>query len=129
MLSAATALISPLLSAPRSSTKRTGPIEASPAYPKESSSLCPIADVTPIPSAIMKGTAIGPVVAPPESKATALKNSGTKAATAKRRTMPIANDIFIEKPVIVLRKESATNTPTPSAIAATSNDLLNAGLI
>ena len=32
----------------------------------------------PIPSAMMKGTVIGPVVTPPESKATGIKSLGTK---------------------------------------------------
>ena len=38
---------------------------------------------TPKPSAMMKGTVIGPVVTPPESKATARKSLGAKAAKVK----------------------------------------------
>ena len=34
----------------------------------------------PMPSAMMNGTVIGPVVTPPESNATATKSSGTKNA-------------------------------------------------
>ena len=39
-------------------------------------------DATPTPRAMMKGTVMGPVVTPPESKAMARKSAGTKAATA-----------------------------------------------
>ena len=35
----------------------------------------------PTPSAMMNGTVIGPVVTPPESKATARKSRGTNAAS------------------------------------------------
>ena len=38
---------------------------------------------TPTPSAMMKGTVMGPVVTPPESKATARNSLGTKAASTK----------------------------------------------
>lgn len=39
----------------------------------------------PMPSAMMKGTVIGPVVTPPESNATAIKFFGTKIARTKTR--------------------------------------------
>jgi len=38
---------------------------------------------TPTPSAMMKGTVMGPVVTPPESKATERNSFGTKAASTK----------------------------------------------
>ena len=38
---------------------------------------------TPTPSAMMKGTVMGPVVTPPESKATARNSFGTNAARRK----------------------------------------------
>ena len=38
---------------------------------------------TPTPKAIIKGTVMGPVVTPPESKATAKKSGGAKKANAK----------------------------------------------
>ena len=40
-------------------------------------------EATPAPRASMKGTVMGPVVTPPESKATARKLFGTKAESAK----------------------------------------------
>ena len=40
---------------------------------------------TPRPKAMMNGTVMGPVVTPPESKATARKSPGTKNA-ARRKT-------------------------------------------
>ena len=43
-----------------------------------------IAD-TPTPSAMIKGTVMGPVVTPPESKATARNSRGTKAASTNTR--------------------------------------------
>ena len=42
-------------------------------------------DAIPIPSAMMKGTVIGPVVTPPESKATGIKSLGTKIDRMKTR--------------------------------------------
>ena len=38
---------------------------------------------TPTPSAMIKGTVMGPVVTPPESNATARNSLGTKAASRK----------------------------------------------
>ena len=38
-----------------------------------------------MPSAMIKGTVIGPVVTPPESNATAIKFFGTKIARTKTR--------------------------------------------
>ena len=58
-----------------------GPIEHIAIKPKLSSLHffdTPLAN--PIPRAIINGTVIGPVVTPPESKATALKSAGTKIA-------------------------------------------------
>ena len=57
-----------------------GPTLESATRPKESS--CPFLslrmEATPTPSDMMKGTVIGPVVTPPESKETAQKSSETK---------------------------------------------------
>ena len=62
-----------------------GPIEQSATKPKLSfsESLLSLIDAAPIPSAIMNGTVIGPVVTPPESKAIAQKSFGTKLASTK----------------------------------------------
>ena len=43
-------------------------------------------DAIPTPSAIIKGTVIGPVVTPPESNATARKSPGTNMAMIKTAT-------------------------------------------
>ena len=69
---------------PRSITARIGPMEHMDTKPKLSSAAClslRIAEI-PIPNAIIKGTVIGPVVTPPESKATATKLFGTKKDSA-----------------------------------------------
>lgn len=42
-------------------------------------------EATPTPRAMIKGTVMGPVVTPPESKAMARKSSGTKRASANTR--------------------------------------------
>ena len=65
-------------------TARIGPTEQSAIRPNESSParLSLRMEDTPTPIAMMKGTVIGPVVTPPESKATARKSRGTKAASA-----------------------------------------------
>ena len=42
-------------------------------------------EATPRPRAMMKGTVMGPVVTPPESKETGMKLPGAKAARAKTR--------------------------------------------
>ncbi len=65
-------------------TASIGPIEQSATRPKLSFSAClslRIADI-PTPRAMMNGTVIGPVVTPPESKATARKSFGTNMANA-----------------------------------------------
>ena len=64
-----------------------GPMEHSATRPKLSSAACRslrMAEI-PIPSAMIKGTVIGPVVTPPESNATERKLFGVK--TAKRKTI------------------------------------------
>ena len=67
-------------------TASTGPTEEIPVSPKELSCLLSPArtEDTPRPSAIIKGTVIGPVVAPPESKPISIKDDGAKNATTKR---------------------------------------------
>ena len=71
----------------RISTARMGPTEQRATRPKLSwaafSSLR--MEETPRPKAMMNGTVMGPVVTPPESKATARKSPGTKNA-ARRKT-------------------------------------------
>lgn len=59
-------------------------MEHSATRPKLSSSasLSPRTAVRPRPSAMIKGTVMGPVVTPPESKATGTKLSGTSCASA-----------------------------------------------
>ena len=58
-------------------TARMGPTLHSATIPKLSSSR-PLMLAMPVPSAIRKGTVMGPVVTPPESKATAKNALGTK---------------------------------------------------
>ena len=64
-------------------TARIGPTEHSATRPNESLSAfrsLRMAD-TPMPSASMNGTVMGPVVTPPASNATARNESGTKNAS------------------------------------------------
>ena len=67
----------------RISTARIGPTEHSATRPKLSwaAFLSLRMEATPRPSAMMKGTVMGPVVTPPESKAMARKSPGTEAAS------------------------------------------------
>ena len=70
------------------STASTGPMEHSATRPKLSSAAwrsLRMAEI-PTPRAMMKGTVMGPVVTPPESKATARKSLGTKKARANTST-------------------------------------------
>ena len=70
---------------PRMSTARMGPMEQSATRPKLSSAAWRSERMaaTPTPSAMIKGTVMGPVVTPPESKATERNSFGTKAASTK----------------------------------------------
>lgn len=72
---------------PRMSTDSTGPMLHSATRPKLSPSafLSLRTAVRPRPSAMMKGTVMGPVVTPPESKATARKADGTKRVRMNTR--------------------------------------------
>ena len=66
------------------STERIGPILHRETRPKLFSweFLFLLMVTIPAPSAIIKGTVIGPVVTPPESNAVAIKSSGTKNANS-----------------------------------------------
>ena len=68
-----------------SSTAMMGPMEQRAISPKLSWEEClvPRNAETPTPKAMIKGTVIGPVVTPPESKATARKSGGAKKAIPK----------------------------------------------
>ena len=68
---------------------------AIPVKPKESSSLFPWTEETPIPKARIKGTAKGPVVAPPASKPTDARKGGRKSD--RRHKTPIQRAIVILK--------------------------------
>ena len=70
---------------PSTMTARMGPTLHMATMPKLSSSL-PWMLAMPVPSAMIKGTVMGPVVTPPESKATARNSLGTKM---DRRNTPI----------------------------------------
>ena len=72
---------------PRISTVKMGPTLERATMPKLSSweVLSPRVEAIPMPSAIINGTVMGPVVTPPESKATAKKDLGAKRATPKAR--------------------------------------------
>ena len=65
-----------------------GPMEQRATSPKLSSAACRSLRMAaiPIPRAMIKGTVIGPVVTPPESKATARKDFGVSAASANTIT-------------------------------------------
>ena len=65
-----------VLNSPQISTARIGPMDASPIYPKLSEdSSFPFMEAMPMPNAMMKGTVMAPVVAPPLSKATDRKSA------------------------------------------------------
>ena len=66
-------------------TASIGPTEQSATRPKLSASafLSLRIEATPTPSAMMNGTVMGPVVTPPESKATLRKSASEKEARAK----------------------------------------------
>ena len=69
-------------------TERMGPTEQRATRPKlllPPSRVRPT-EVRPTPRAMIKGTVMGPVVTPPESKATARKSPGTKAV--RRNSTP-----------------------------------------
>lgn len=68
---------------PSKSIDRTGPMLHIVTRPKLSSCalLPPRTAATPMPSAMMNGTVIGPVVTPPESNAAARDSSGVNAAS------------------------------------------------
>ena len=105
-----------------------GPTEAVPVRPNEPSS--PVDEVelrrtvaTPKPKAIMKGTVIGPVVAPPESNAIPKKLVGAKNASAKSTTYAMAKVIFMENLKTVRKSPMRKNYPTPAAITKVSKNL------
>ena len=62
-----------------------GPTEHNEIRPKLSSAAFPSLrmEEMPMPKAMMKGTVMGPVVTPPESKATAIKSAGAKKTRPK----------------------------------------------
>ena len=68
-----------------------------------------------MPSAMMKGTVIGPVVTPPESNATAMNSLGTKMAITNTRiyeTHSMCNSLIWKR----MRSSATTkNSPTPTA--------------
>ena len=69
----------------RISTIRIGPTEHRATRPKESSAALESLRMAamPRPKDMMKGTVIGPVVTPPESKATARKFSGARKVSPR----------------------------------------------
>ena len=79
---------SELNSSPSTNTAMIGPTELRATRPKLSSPawLSLRTEATPTPSAIIKGTVIGPVVTPPESKAVERKSFGTNTASANTAT-------------------------------------------
>ena len=95
----------------------TGPMEHSATRPKESSwaSLLALTFATPMPRARMKGTVIGPVVTPPESKAMGT-NSGL-ISTPSANTSPYSpSSIHLSFHRNRMRSSAITrNRPTPTA--------------
>ena len=82
--------------------------------PKLSSSL-PLMLARPVPRAMRKGTVMGPVVTPPESKATARKALGTKmdrTNTRMYRTIRLRLRDTLNR---VRSMEATRNSPTPTA--------------
>ena len=96
-----------------------GPTEQSAISPKESSParLSLRIDETPTPSAIIKGTVMGPVVTPPESNATARKSRGTKAARAKTTMYARMSISLRDIPKNIRSSAAMRNSPTPAATA------------
>ena len=76
-------------------------------------------DETPIPIAMMKGTVIGPVVAPPESKAMPMNGEGAKNVSAKRIEYSTNSRIFTGKLSMVRRSPAIRKKPTPAAMSTT----------
>ena len=75
----------------------------------------PRAPATPRPKASIKGTVIGPVVTPPESKATAINSLGTKIAIRKTMRYRMISITFNLICNTIRTKASAKKTPTPRA--------------
>ena len=71
---------------------------------------------TPTPSAMMKGTVMGPVVAPPESNATPWNVAGVRKAIAKTARYETMRTALRGTESTVLKMPSVTNRPTPAAI-------------
>ena len=94
-----------------------GPIEHIATIPKLSlsESLSSLNDDIPIPKAIIKGTAIGPVVAPPESKAIPKNSSGTFKASKKAIVYKKHNIYFNFNFNLIRKKEIAKKIPTPNS--------------
>src|SRR5690606_6518702 len=73
---------------PSTITARIGPMDAKPIKPNFSPELSSSernTEATPMPSARINGTAIGPVVTPPESKEMEMKASGTNKDSRKTK--------------------------------------------
>ena len=107
---------------PRSSTIRIGPILLRAINPKLSFalSLSLRDEDKPIPRAIINGTVIGPVVTPPESKATARNSLGVARATRNRTTyisVRRRDRLTLNK---ILSTAATRKHPTPIATVSTS---------
>ena len=111
-----TLMVSGLNIMPKIITEIIGPTEQRAVNPNPSVSeflLFPSV-ATPVPMAIIKGTLIGPVVTPPESKASGINVSGTKKDSMK--TITYKNKSRCDNRIlnIILKKAITKNTPTPT---------------
>ena len=121
---------------PYRQTAAIGPTDAMPVSPNESSEVEALAlpdfertAATPTPSAIMNGTVIGPVVAPPESNATPWNVFGDKNARMNTATYAMMRIVLSGMESTVRRIPSVTNNPIPAAMKRISPHLLMPGAI
>ena len=115
---------------PSNKTARIGPILEIATKPKLSSEafLSLRTDANPTPKAKMKGTVIGPVVAPPESKATGTKSFGVRKEskiTNKYSTISKRDKLILNK---IRKTAMVKQIPTPIATVQTSKLLGIAGI-
>ena len=81
-----------------------------------------------MPSAIMKGTDMGPVVAPPASNPMATKKGGTAKARTSTRRYETMSIILRGMWSIVLSSERSRKIPTPAPIETSSSVTPSEGL-
>ena len=106
-----------------------GPTEDSATSPKLSSSALSslrIAEI-PMPSDMINGTVIGPVVTPPASNATAIKSPGASSASPNTNTYSTISMCARVTLKSILRSAATRNSPTPNATERTRTIFGTAG--